>query len=367
MLAETEINDGERKELMKTRPVGFLGIKTADTSVVKILNIHNQDRSATIFTTVVDGQKTASLDFYYRSTEDAAWVYVDSLAVKSIPPAQAGEPDLTLRIFAERENDLVIEIEDPAQGRVKTFTLDLRGLMPVSGVEQIEVSEKRTPGSSDPQGSKRRRRRSFWIVLAALTGTLIIALVLFGRDLVPLESMWKSIVAQYARSGLTAFPGKSASRPATPLDAALDAGQTDRASPTGKAPSTGAAPSTGIAPSTSAAPSTRTVRPAVTVPPVVTVTPAVTVPSVDAGKAMSTDASQLEAPTSAENHVYRILWGDTLWRISERYYGNRDLFPELAESNALADPDMIIAGESLVLPSELGESAIIQKNGNNEE
>jgi hypothetical protein len=349
MLAETEINDGERKEFMKTRPIGFLGIKTADTSVVKILNIHNQNRSATIFTTVVDGQKTASLDFYYRSTEAAAWVYVDSLAVKSIPPARAGEPDLRLRIFTVRENDLVIEIQDQAQGRVKAFTLDLRGLMPVSGVEQIEVSEKRTPGSSDPQRSKRRRRRSFRIILAALAGTLIIALVLFGRDLVPLESMWESIVAQYVRSGLTAFPGKSVSRPATPLDAALDTGQTDRASPTGAVPSTG------------------TVRPAITVPPVVTVTSAVTVPSVDAGRAMSGDAPQHKAPTSAENHEYRILWGDTLWRITERYYGNRDLFPELAESNALADPDMIIAGESLVLPSALGESTIIEKNGNNEE
>jgi nucleoid-associated protein YgaU len=50
---------------------------------------------------------------------------------------------------------------------------------------------------------------------------------------------------------------------------------------------------------------------------------------------------------------YRINWGDTLWRIAERYYGERGLYRELAENNVLNDPDLIIAGKSLQLPSTL--------------
>ena len=51
---------------------------------------------------------------------------------------------------------------------------------------------------------------------------------------------------------------------------------------------------------------------------------------------------------------YRVQWGDTLWRISESYYGDRSLYLQLAERNLLADPDLIISGQSLVLPPELG-------------
>ncbi|UCF99973.1 MAG: LysM peptidoglycan-binding domain-containing protein [Spirochaetaceae bacterium] len=51
---------------------------------------------------------------------------------------------------------------------------------------------------------------------------------------------------------------------------------------------------------------------------------------------------------------YQITWGDTLWRISERFYGDRDLYPILAERNQLDDPDYIISGESLGLPSSIG-------------
>ena len=57
-------------------------------------------------------------------------------------------------------------------------------------------------------------------------------------------------------------------------------------------------------------------------------------------------------PVSPATH-HQISWGDTLWRIAERYYGDRGLYRKLAESNALDDPDRIIAGESLVLPPAL--------------
>jgi len=48
-----------------------------------------------------------------------------------------------------------------------------------------------------------------------------------------------------------------------------------------------------------------------------------------------------------------ITWGDTLWRITERYYGDRNLYSELARRNGLDNPDLIIAGEQLAIPPTL--------------
>jgi nucleoid-associated protein YgaU len=57
------------------------------------------------------------------------------------------------------------------------------------------------------------------------------------------------------------------------------------------------------------------------------------------------------APADAE---YRIVWGDTLVKIAEKHYGDRFLYADLAARNGLADPDLIIAGETLRLPKSLG-------------
>jgi hypothetical protein len=62
-------------------------------------------------------------------------------------------------------------------------------------------------------------------------------------------------------------------------------------------------------------------------------------------------ASQPRLPASR----HPIAWGDTLWRIAERYYGERGLYRELAESNSLDDPDRIVAGRTLLLPPALAD------------
>jgi nucleoid-associated protein YgaU len=50
-----------------------------------------------------------------------------------------------------------------------------------------------------------------------------------------------------------------------------------------------------------------------------------------------------------------VQWGDTLWRITERYYGNPYLYDLLAGENALSDPDLLIPGTELRLPSRIDD------------
>ena len=48
--------------------------------------------------------------------------------------------------------------------------------------------------------------------------------------------------------------------------------------------------------------------------------------------------------------TYIVKLGDFLWKIASRFYGSGSLFHRIAEANAIADPDLIFAGQTLVIP-----------------
>ena len=56
----------------------------------------------------------------------------------------------------------------------------------------------------------------------------------------------------------------------------------------------------------------------------------------------------------AEN--YKIKKGDTLWDIAKRIYGDGRRYKELAEFNNIANPNMIVAGKTLQIPSSEAKS-----------
>ncbi len=78
---------------------------------------------------------------------------------------------------------------------------------------------------------------------------------------------------------------------------------------------------------------------------------AAALPAAPAASVPATEAP--DTPLPAARHP--IAWGDTLWRIAERYYGERGLYRQLAESNSLDDPDRIVAGRTLLLPPALAD------------
>ena len=49
---------------------------------------------------------------------------------------------------------------------------------------------------------------------------------------------------------------------------------------------------------------------------------------------------------------YHIRWGDTLWDISESYYKTPWKYPKIADYNKIKNPDLIISGTDILLPSE---------------
>jgi len=66
------------------------------------------------------------------------------------------------------------------------------------------------------------------------------------------------------------------------------------------------------------------------------------------------------APGEPAVRSHRVQWGDTLWRITQRYYGDGSLYDLLAGENALSDPNLIITGSEIRLPPRIDDQDRIQ-------
>jgi hypothetical protein len=254
-----------------------LGVRTADGSIVPLVDFRLAADNRLVFTTTADGQCRAVFDFYYRGPE--GWTYLDSLSLPHIPPARAGLPDLELQAHLDGQGDVRLQLLDPTTGKPAAFLLEariLRGLQADRPPAPVSPAGRRPAADPSPQ-----RRRTVLLALVAC------ALLTAGGLLLAYNARHRRT---FAESPAQQGPVPLSAEPASPPSA-----------------------------------------------------PAVALPR----------PPSAPAPRPANTAAHRIAWGETLWRIAERYYGERGLYQELAESNILDNPDFIIAGESLRLPAAL--------------
>ncbi|GGK49427.1 LysM peptidoglycan-binding domain-containing protein [Nocardia camponoti] len=57
-----------------------------------------------------------------------------------------------------------------------------------------------------------------------------------------------------------------------------------------------------------------------------------------------------EVPAAPEIRTYVVEDGDTLWAISERFYGDGSRYQEIASASGIDNPDLINAGQVLTIP-----------------
>lgn len=73
----------------------------------------------------------------------------------------------------------------------------------------------------------------------------------------------------------------------------------------------------------------------------------------DNGTSSSTEASQTtsESPTSKDLPAkYKVVKGDDLWHISEKFYGSGYNYVDIIKENKLSNPSVITAGTELTIP-----------------
>jgi nucleoid-associated protein YgaU len=59
-----------------------------------------------------------------------------------------------------------------------------------------------------------------------------------------------------------------------------------------------------------------------------------------------------ETAETAKGEEYVIVWGDTLWDISRRYYRDPFQYKMLAKVNKIQNPDLIFAKQKIFIPAK---------------
>lgn len=60
--------------------------------------------------------------------------------------------------------------------------------------------------------------------------------------------------------------------------------------------------------------------------------------------------SDLTPINTTPGNYYTVVRGDTLWAIAQKFYGNGSRYPEIAKANNISNPDLIHAGQKLLIP-----------------
>src|SRR5574344_1217176 len=103
-----------------------IGIKLADGSFYPIMQEGSAEKRKLNLTTVKDNQTTVQVDLYRSESgtmQDAE--YVDSLEIKNLVKHPNGEPDISLDISLDENNELKAELHDPETGKDSTTTVSL--------------------------------------------------------------------------------------------------------------------------------------------------------------------------------------------------------------------------------------------------
>lgn len=71
---------------------------------------------------------------------------------------------------------------------------------------------------------------------------------------------------------------------------------------------------------------------------------------VEAAPEVVPTAAETPTPPPPAPRTYTVVSGDTLWAISERFYGDGSKYQKIADASGIANPDLIHPGQVLTIP-----------------
>ncbi|UCF97557.1 MAG: hypothetical protein JSV89_20645 [Spirochaetaceae bacterium] len=382
-----------------------LGLQVGDKRVIPLLNFERPRPVTRTFTTLRDNQPKALFQFLFKEADRSGWFLAGKIVLDGIPPAPAGRPTFELSLIPRGAGEVLIQLADRTRGAKKRFLLSSSVLqkrrVPVSRLDPGTLALKREAAQSEEKRKwipalmsvKKVFRGPGLVLVVVFTAAVLIAVVL-SFTLPRLSDVSASVASP--RSQITPAPTKEitpapterrpsaeTTRPTTARESGSVGDQEPGADDGGTASdlATGAGVS-GHDKSGDADADDGLSADYETADTVSGASPAE--PSRPSLEGSLQEGEQLQMEKTAavrdregqpaqgqlleelpqngggkdsarDTSYHHIQWGDTLWRITERYYGNPELYPLLAVENDIADPNLIIPGWDIRLPQKIDE------------
>ncbi|MFW6137540.1 MAG: hypothetical protein ACOC7U_00055 [Spirochaetota bacterium] len=373
---------------MKQNTEQYIGVKVADERIVEMCAVESGTKQHKIFTTVADNQTKASFRFYSGKKQADEWIFLEQIDVKGLHPAKAGEP--SIHLFMEVNEKHHVQVRIKCQGVISTKCIMVQNNGEKRKVEgdraQTPVAEDKQLSSDSgdtniPEGGRVNRKKKSKRYRYAFAVCALLALVAVLYQFGPLPDRWITVPAKKTRgiayeiktlvrekivpgqsvedrgSSVNQIPQPHEQHASSSVEEEMDSHTEvsqkeentqilEKREPFRTGPENEANREKQVNNEVYHQPKKEKSRDSMRV-------------SSDKNENRPENSKKAKPQTAvAENKhkpvVYRITWGDTLWEITGKYYGNRYLYPYLAQKNSISDPDYIISGDKLILPEKIG-------------
>jgi nucleoid-associated protein YgaU len=285
----------------------MIGIRLADRSVFQVFSDERPGKRRVILSTSHEGQNRVEIPVVRSRRDDdvgALPITIGTLRLEDLTVLPQTAPEIELTLDLQASGTLSVAAMDTGSRNAESISINLAQAT-AEAAYAVPESLTSLPGSATPQ-----RRRLWPVTLILLVLIILFAGVLwlaFGRG-------DRTGEAEGPRSDVTTdspSDGETTQEPGAPGVADEPDVATDRAVGGAETrPRDGLAES---APPSEAAPDSA--------PPVGSI-------------------------------EYRIRRGDTLWDLANSFYGNPWLYPTLAETNRILNPDLIYAEDKITVPGD---------------
>ena len=349
-----------------------IGIKIADGTFFPVLEGNTDKKKRLVLTTVNDNQTSVQIDLYEGVGEEFADpVYVGTMVIENIAPAEKGTPEIEMVMGLGQDNVLSASAKDLASGLEESLSVSVESLDETavydvpeftlededfefdddmfgeetgeeneesdieseqdSSFQEIEEafdepSQETGSSSEEPEedlhvervepAARKRGMNPFLILLLVLValgllgGVAYLVYNSFSDEKVPvLQARENADNAEDASKAVTVKEGGD--RTAQPAAAESKATAAEKSEPV--------PPASGSPPEKSSVPAVQAAK-----------------------KSVNTD----------QGVWYRIRWGDTLWGISYSFYKSPTMYAKIVKENKIKDPDLIFAETRIFIPEE---------------
>ncbi|MFW5695312.1 MAG: LysM peptidoglycan-binding domain-containing protein [Alkalispirochaeta sp.] len=286
----------------------MIGIRLADHSVFSVFRSEAPGGQRVVLTTARDNQERVDIHLVQSNPDVGSWD-IGTVTLDDLPPAHGGEVEIELVLRLTPDGQLEATATNRATGNSRSISIDIQRAVREA---EFAVPQSLTDGfepdlATEPEPEPRPRRSGGLLVIGMV---LVIAALAAGS--------WWFFLRPSGEGTTTSRPEVPSSSPDLRDTSEQESAERSNGEPSPEPQNSPPVPAEEDRPPRTDEPPTTPVR--------------------------NVDSDSVE---------YRIRRGDTLWDISDTFYGTPWLFSELADANEISNPNLIYAEGDLQIPDQL--------------